>query len=123
MLTNTGKFLRKLRIDNNELLKDMADKLGVTSSFLSSVENGKKRMPSSWNIKICELYDLSKEQKSEFTSAIAETENNLELNLISAPQKNRELAVIFARALPGLDNEQISEIQKIIRRNADKKNL
>ena len=55
MLTMLGKFLRKLRIDRNELLKDMAGKLDVTVSFLSSVENGKKKMPSakpsqsSWN--------------------------------------------------------------------------
>ena len=39
MLTNFGKALRKLRIDNNELLKDMALKLEVTVSYLSAVEN------------------------------------------------------------------------------------
>ena len=39
MLTSLGKFLRKLRIDRGEILKDMADKLGVTVSFLSAVEN------------------------------------------------------------------------------------
>ena len=42
MLTNFGKALRKLRIDNNELLKDMALKLEVTVSYLSAVENGKR---------------------------------------------------------------------------------
>ena len=31
MLTSLGKFLRKLRIDQGEILKDMADKLGVQS--------------------------------------------------------------------------------------------
>lgn len=38
MVTAFGKFLRILR----EILKDMAEKLNVTSSFLSAVENGKK---------------------------------------------------------------------------------
>ena len=42
MTTNFGKFCRKLRIDNDELLYDMAAKLGVSSAFLSKVENGKK---------------------------------------------------------------------------------
>ena len=46
MLTALGRFLRKIRIDRNELLKDMADKLEVSASFLSAVENGKKSMPS-----------------------------------------------------------------------------
>ena len=42
MLTALGRFLRKIRIDRNELLKDMADKLEVSASFLSAVENGKR---------------------------------------------------------------------------------
>ena len=33
MITKFGKFCRKLRIDNGELLYDMADKLGVSSVF------------------------------------------------------------------------------------------
>ena len=73
MLTSIGRFLKKLRIDRGEILKDMAEKLDVTVSFLSAVENGKKHMPAAWNEKICTLYDLSEEQKREFTTAIAET--------------------------------------------------
>lgn len=33
MLTNFGKISRKLRIDNNELLLDMATYLGVSTAF------------------------------------------------------------------------------------------
>jgi transcriptional regulator with XRE-family HTH domain len=47
MLTQLGIFLRKLRLDRGEILKDMAIKLNVSSSFLSAVENGKKRIPQS----------------------------------------------------------------------------
>ena len=36
-------FCRKLRLDNNQILKDMADVLGVSSSYLSAVENGKRK--------------------------------------------------------------------------------
>lgn len=31
-MTELGKFLRKLRIDNDEIMLDMANKLGVSSS-------------------------------------------------------------------------------------------
>ena len=48
MLPSIGRFLRKLRIDNGEILKDMAEALGVSSAFLSAVENGKKKMPEGW---------------------------------------------------------------------------
>ena len=46
MITELGKHLRKIRIDHGEILKNMADKLGVTSSFLSAVEIGKRNMTS-----------------------------------------------------------------------------
>jgi transcriptional regulator with XRE-family HTH domain len=49
MITNFGKFCRRLRIDNGELLYDMAKKLGVSSAFMSSVENGKKNRQKNGN--------------------------------------------------------------------------
>ena len=42
MITEYGKFLRKLRIDQGQILKTMAEKLGVSAPFLSAVENGKQ---------------------------------------------------------------------------------
>lgn len=42
MITELGIFCRKLRIEYGERLSDMAQKLGVSSAFLSKVENGKK---------------------------------------------------------------------------------
>lgn len=43
MLTAFDKILRKLLIDSFERLLDMADKLGISGSFLSSVEIGKNQ--------------------------------------------------------------------------------
>lgn len=45
MVNNFGKFCRKLRIDRNERLYDMAKRLNVSSAFLSKVENGQKKPP------------------------------------------------------------------------------
>jgi transcriptional regulator with XRE-family HTH domain len=114
MLTSIGKFLRKLRIDQGEILKDMADKLGVTVSFLSAVENGKKRMPSAWNEKICDLYHLDVSQRSAFTAAIAETEESIEMNFFEVAMGRRELAVSFARKFRDIDDEQAEAIKKIL---------
>lgn len=66
MVTEFGKFLRKLRIDNDELMLDMAKKLKVSSAFLSSVENGKKRPSDSWNDLVINLYHMDDKQKSEW---------------------------------------------------------
>ena len=114
MLTSLGRFLRKLRIDRGEILKDMAEKLNVTASFLSAVENGKKKMPSAWNGKICALYDLDNRQRREFTKAIAESEKTIEMNLDDANIGRRELAVSFARKFTDIDDVQAEAIRKIL---------
>ena len=116
MLTSLGRFLRQVRIDRGEILKDMADKLRVSVSFLSAVENGKKRMPTAWNGIICDLYAFNEEQKDEFTKAIADTEKTIELDFSGATQSRRELAVSFARKFSDIDDTQLEEIQKILKR-------
>ncbi len=120
MITPLGKFLRKLRIDRGEILKTMADKLEVSSSFLSAVENGKKRMPSAWNNRIVELYGLTHEERKNFTQAIAETEDSLELKFNGVPTQNRELAVSFARKFVDFDTEQLEEIKRILKKGGEK---
>ena len=42
-----ARFLRLLRLENDEYLKDMASKTGVSISFLSAVENETKKMSGS----------------------------------------------------------------------------
>jgi transcriptional regulator with XRE-family HTH domain len=119
MLTSLGRFLRKLRIDRGEILKDMADKLEVSSSFLSAVENGKKRMPSAWNNEIVKLYQLDPDDQITFTKAIAETEESVEMNFSQASYQNREVAISFARKFIDFDDEQVEEIKKILQKGKE----
>lgn len=121
MLTSIGRFLRKLRIDRGEILKNMADKLDVSVSFLSAVENGKKKMPTAWNKKICDLYHLDEEQRDAFTTAIADTESSIEMSLNDVTMGRRELAVSFARKFSEIDEMQIEEIKKILQDGNRKK--
>lgn len=69
-LTEFGKFLRKLRIDNGELLKDMAIKLNTTPAFLSMVETGRRSIPKKWEEEIEKSYSLNLEQKEELISIL-----------------------------------------------------
>ena len=117
MLTSIGKFLRKLRIDNTEILKDMAERLGVSSAFLSAVENGKKKMPESWNEKLAELYDFSDLQRRELQRAVFEASEAVELNLKEATSGKRELALSFARQFDTLDEETSRKISAILNKS------
>ena len=44
-MNRLGRFLKKLRIENGEVLFDMAQRLGVSPAFLSAVENDRKVAP------------------------------------------------------------------------------
>ena len=38
ILNRVGKFLRVLRVSHNESAKDMAEKLGLSASYLSAID-------------------------------------------------------------------------------------
>lgn len=105
MFTELGRFLRKLRIDNDEILRDMAEKIGVTSSYLSAIECGKRNIPSDFIEKISSLYSLDANQKSEFEAARDLTIKDISINLTDASCQKRDLALQFARTFDDMDEQ------------------
>lgn len=114
MTNQLGRFLRILRIENQQVLKDMADILGVSSAFLSAVENGKKNMPVSWHEKLRVAYNLSPDQYDALEQAALESQKSISLNLENIPEANRQLAVSFARQFSDLDEETSNKILTIL---------
>lgn len=57
--TRYGRVLRHIRARHKEVMLDMAKVLDVTPSFLSSVENGKEKVPEEWTEKIADHYHLN----------------------------------------------------------------
>lgn len=113
-LTQLGKFLRKLRIDRGELLRDMSRKLGVAMSFLSSVENGKKSMPSEWVSRIAELYNLTSEQRLELDTAVAASENSIAVKFEGLSEGSKKLSVAFARKIRNLSADEQQILQQVL---------
>lgn len=111
MITQFGKFCRKLRIDNGELLKNMADRLEVTSSYLSAVENGKRNIPQEWSERISILYSLSGEQIQELEEAIALSQSEIIIKTDNYSDNEKKFLAAFAREFSSLEEEQIEKIQ------------
>lgn len=113
MLNSFGKFCRKLRIDKGELLKDMATKLGVTSSYLSAVENGKRNVPHNWIEKISDMYSLNSSDINELKRAFDESKKIVQFDFsgYSSEEKNDLLA--FAREFKGLNEDEREKIKDI----------
>lgn len=116
MLSEFGKFCRKLRMEKNELLIDMAQKLEVKSSFLSAVEVGKS-IPEKWKEKIIELYNLSDEQILELTKSIEDSVRQLKFDLSQREDVDKNILLAFARKLDDLDTKDKESILKILNKN------
>ncbi len=114
MLNEFGKFVRKLRIDTEELLLDMANKLNVKPSFLSAVELGKKSVPQKWLNQIVDLYNLNSIQKDDLQLAIDNSKKQLTIDLIDKTEEDKTLLLSFARKLDALDTKEKELIFKVL---------
>jgi transcriptional regulator with XRE-family HTH domain len=114
MLTEFGQYLRKLRIDCGELLKNMADKLDVTSSYLSAVETGKRNIPDSWVDKIGRLYELDMVDRDVLQAAAANSARTITMDLSNLPSKRRETALLFARQFDEVDDSVLRDIRNLL---------
>ena len=72
MATALGRFLKKLRLDNDELLFDMAKKIEMPTSTLSAMETGRRRPSKGLAEKIVSAYRLTEEQIQQLHSSISE---------------------------------------------------
>ena len=112
MVTELGKFLRKLRIEKGELLYDMAQTLGVSSAFLSKVENGKKKPPMKWKEIIAQKYNLTEGELHEFSEKFFDAVNTDSIDLSWYQEDDRELMLSFAREFNPLDKRAIKKMLK-----------
>lgn len=112
--TEVGKFLKILRIRNDERLYDMAKKLNVSSAFLSSVETGKRNMPESWYEKIIELYSLNEDEASQLKTALYLSKNKVTLSLENASRAQLDVVLSLARKFKSLDDGDARRIKNIL---------
>ena len=118
MLTPLGKYLRKIRIDQSELLKDMADKLDLSPAMLSSIENGKRNVPNYLKDRLISEYPCVRESAQELAEAISRTQKEIKINLENMNPDDQSLAFSFARRFDELDDKSKNEIREILDREA-----
>ena len=117
--TPLGQFLRKLRISNNEVLADMAQKLGITSAYLSAIELGKRSIPKNLFVDLIELYSISKEEEVELQKAIDTSVTSVEIDLDNVSLSGRETVLAFARKLKDLDDVALNNIFEFLKDNQE----
>lgn len=112
--TSFGKIIKKLMIDNNENLEDIAKEFNVSIAFVSSILTGKKAIPDNWYETLCEHYNLKDAEKSKLYDAYCESKNIIKLDVSDTTIDGKKLALQFQRKLPSLNDEDIGEMFKIL---------
>lgn len=119
MITKFGKTLRKLRIDRGEILKTMAEKLGMTASYLSAIECGKRNIPNNLIQKLISIYGLSEKEQQELLDARDKSIRSIEIDLSTNNMCKRDLALQFARKFDDMDDKLANQILKFLNHNKE----
>lgn len=95
MITPLGKFLRSIRIEQNELLYDMATKLGISSSKLASIEHGKEYLDDDLRKKLFDTYpEITPDILHELEASNPENKNKKGMTAMSGIVEENGLAAV-----------------------------
>lgn len=119
MLTEFGRILRIYRVNHGITLKDMADNLSVPSSYLSSMEMGRKNISHDFLKKLFNTYQFSEQEIHGLKESVANSGNIMKLDLRSSNREQRNLALKFARRFDTLNEDDIKRISDCLNRKGD----
>jgi plasmid maintenance system antidote protein VapI len=112
MITEFGRFLRNLRHAHTELLKDMAETLGVSPAFLSAVESGKKGIPPNLVEQVVRAYALPPAQIAALKSAVDVSQRSVTIDLQGTSVEGRGVAVALARQFNNLSQGELEVLKR-----------
>lgn len=115
-LTPFGKAVRKHRIEIGVRLKDMADTLGVSSAYISSIEVGKKSPSAALVDQIAEYLNLGETDNRKLHKLANEARTGVMLNLKGVSKQRRELAAAFSRKFNELSVSEVEDLMKVLKR-------
>lgn len=114
MLSPIGKALRHLRLETDERLMDMAQRLDVTSSFLSAVEMGRKVPPRDLAEKVINEYRLTALSANNLRSAISASQSVFKIEATHALA--RDTAGLLANKFSTLSDIELNKIKGILQK-------
>lgn len=117
--TKFGEFMRLQRVKHHEVMGDTAKLLGVKVPFVSTVECGKRNVPEEWLPVLIAHYHLTPTEQAELRQAVAYSRTQVKINLTSASNARRQLAVQFQRSFENLDENTVAAILKLLDREDD----
>lgn len=119
-MNDLSLFLKHLRLkNNNERLSDMAKKLGISASYLSTIETRKRKLNDKLLDKITHAYNLTKEDAEKLRELrnLAAQEVNVSLN--NMDEEKREKLVKFLSNIETLTSDDFKKINYLLNKEGD----
>mgnify|MGYP000146596443 CR=1 FL=1 len=108
-------FLKMLRLRNgDERLSDMAKKLGVSASYLSTVENEKRNMTDKLFQKIIKIYQLNTEEAEQLSVLRQLASKNINVAMDDLDDEKKKTVVKFLSSLDSLSEEEMEKINLLL---------
>lgn len=118
MLTEIGKCLRMIRINTGDSLRTMSENLGMSSAYLSAIENGKRNVPDGFESLIMARYKLSEVDAKRIKEAIYSQKENYKVDLSKIGDNKRKVLLSITEG--ELDDEVVEKLCAVINENDNK---
>lgn len=110
-MTEFGRILRIIRINTGDNAKQMANKLYISPSYLSAIENGKRSIPSNLISSIANVYNLSERDKTRLREAVLNNNKPFRIDLTDFSEKKQNLLMaILQDDLPEQTIEEMYDL-------------
>lgn len=114
MITIFGKELRKLRIEHQLKMTDMANALGVSSAYLSAIEHGKRKIPVHLIDQLTHLYTLSESEEHKLRLAEEAMIDTITIPLKGLSDTRRLLILEIVNAIQTASDETLQKVLQIL---------
>ena len=114
-MTSLTVFLKQLRLKHgNERLSDMARRLGISASYLSTIETHKRKMNDKLFEKITKIYELSGTETSELNVLRNLAAKELSVSLENMDDEKKERIVKFLSNINDMTSDDFKKISYLI---------
>ncbi len=114
MISSFGKVLKEYRKRNDDTLKTLSEKIGISLPYLSGMEVGRKIVTLEVVQKIKEVYSLTEEEYNTLYMAMLDSNNKVDIELSKMNEAQREVSMVFARKIENADPELIEKLRKVL---------
>ena len=113
MLTEFGKVMRIIRINTGDSMRDMAAKIGMSATYLSAIETGKRNIPANMEELLFSHYNFSEKDRKNIKDSIENSESHVKIDLTEMADKKKKL--IYSISKGDIDEETLDKLCEIIK--------